>query len=77
MEENSPPESAVYGTNSFGKLEYGGPCPPFGTHRYFFKVYALNRELQLPEGATKEELMNAIEQCKIDSAQLIGLYSRR
>ena len=77
IEENDPPKNTISGMNSFGKLEYGGPCPPFGTHRYFFKVYALNRELQLPEGATKEELMNAIEQCKIDSAQLIGLYSRR
>jgi len=77
IEENDPPQNAVYGVNDFEKLEYGGPCPPSGVHRYFFKVYALDRELQLPEGATKDELMSAIEQCKIGSAQLVGLYSRR
>ena len=77
IEENEPPKDAIYGINDFGKLEYDGPCPPPGVHRYFFKVYALNRELPLPEGATKEELMNTIEQCKIDSAQLVGLYARK
>ena len=77
IEENDPPKNAVYGMNDFGNMDYGGPCPPSGVHRYFFKVYALNKKLHLPERATKGELMNAIEQCKIGSAQLIGLYSRR
>jgi Raf kinase inhibitor-like YbhB/YbcL family protein len=76
IEENNPPKEAVYGKNDFDKFEYGGPCPPSGTHRYFFKVYALDRELQIPEGATKDELLNAIEQYKINSAQLMGVYSR-
>jgi hypothetical protein len=75
IEENNPPKNAIYGTNDFDKLDYGGPCPPSGTHRYFFKVYALSDKLNLPKGAIKEELMNAIEQYKISSAQLIGLYS--
>jgi Raf kinase inhibitor-like YbhB/YbcL family protein len=76
IEEGQPPQSAVYGTNDFDKLEYGGPCPPSGTHRYFFKVYALDSHLEVPEGASKDELMNVIEQHKIESAQLIGLYSK-
>lgn len=77
IEENTPPNHTVYGMNDFDKLEYGGPYPPPGTHRYFFKVYALDRELQIPEGATKDELMSAVEQYKIDSAQLMGVYSRK
>ena len=77
IEENTPPKKAVYGTNDFDKLEYGGPCPPYGTHRYYFKVYALDSELMIPQGASKDELMSAIEEHKIDSAQLIGLYSRK
>ena len=77
IEEGSPPKEAVYGTNDFGKLEYGGPCPPFGTHRYFFKVYALSKELQLPKGANKDELMSAVEEYRVDSAQLIGLYVKK
>jgi hypothetical protein len=76
IEEGQPPQKATYGTNDFDKLEYGGPCPPSGTHRYFFKVYALDSHLELPKGANKDELMNAIEQHKIESAQLIGLYSK-
>ncbi|MFA6754500.1 MAG: YbhB/YbcL family Raf kinase inhibitor-like protein [Candidatus Dojkabacteria bacterium] len=76
IKEGEPPVDCVYGTNSFARLEYGGPCPPSGTHRYFFKVYALSKTVQLPEGATKEELMSAIGEYKIDSAQLVGLYSR-
>lgn len=77
IKEGKPPADCVYGTNSFDRLEYGGPCPPSGTHRYFFKVYALSEKLQLPEGATKEELMSAIGKYKIESAELIGLYSRK
>jgi Raf kinase inhibitor-like YbhB/YbcL family protein len=77
IEENGPPEDATYGTNDFDKLKYGGPCPPSGTHRYFFKVYALDSELDLKEGSTKEELMEEVNQRMIESAELIGLYSRR
>lgn len=77
IDEGVEPADAVYGTNDFDKLEYGGPCPPFGTHRYFFKVYALDRELDLEEGATKEDLMIEIEKYMIDRAQLIGKYSKK
>jgi hypothetical protein len=77
IDEGVEPPDAVYGTNDFEKLEYGGPCPPFGTHRYFFKVYALDRELDLEEGATKEDLMIEIEKYMIDWAQLVGKYSKK
>jgi hypothetical protein len=77
IDEGVEPADAVYGTNDFDKLEYGGPCPPFGTHRYFFKVYALDRVLDLDEGSIKEELMIEIEKHMIDWAQLVGKYSKK
>ncbi len=64
------------GKTDFGSIGYGGPCPPSGTHRYFFKVYALDTELDLTKGATKAELEKAMEGHIIDKAELIGLYSR-
>lgn len=64
------------GTNDFGILEYGGPCPPSGTHRYFFKLYALDMMLDLDEGASKQELETAISGHIIQEVQLMGLYSR-
>ena len=77
IDEGVEPDDAVYGTNDFDKLEYGGPCPPFGTHRYFFKAYALDRDLDLEGGATKDELMIEIEKNMIDWAQLVGKYSKK
>ncbi|GBD33805.1 Putative lipoprotein LppC [bacterium HR34] len=77
IKENSVPEEAVLGMNDFGRLEWGGPCPPSGTHRYFFKVYALDTNLDLPEGSRKEDLEKAMEGHILDFAQLIGLYSRK
>ena len=65
------------GINSFGTLGYGGPCPPFGeTHRYFFKVSALDTTLTLAEGATKAQLLTAMAGQILQEATLIGLYSR-
>ena len=65
------------GTNDFGRLGYNGPCPPPGKpHRYFFKVYALDTMLELEEGATKQELLNAMEGHILDKAEYIGLYKR-
>jgi hypothetical protein len=77
IEENTPPKDAIYGKNDFDKLEYTGPCPPSGTHRYFFKVYALDRELELKEGSTKTELMNKVNEHLIESAELAGLYTKK
>ena len=67
---------ARHGTNDFGRLGYGGPCPPGGTHRYFFKLYALDTELDLESGITKAQLVEAMENHILAEAQLMGKYSR-
>ena len=67
---------ACHGTNDFGKLGYGGPCPPGGTHRYFFKLYALDTELKIDSGITKAELLEATEGHILAEGQLMGTYSR-
>ena len=64
------------GKNDFGKIGYGGPCPPSGTHRYFFKVYAVDTELPLKAGATKAEVEKAMEGHVLAQAQLMGSYGR-
>jgi Raf kinase inhibitor-like YbhB/YbcL family protein len=64
------------GQNDFGRLSYGGPCPPRGAHRYYFKVYALDARLDLREGSTKAELLKAMKGRILEEASLIGLYSR-
>lgn len=76
IEENSVPIGTKLGINDFGKLKYGGPCPPSGTHRYFFKVYALDFVLNIPDGINKKRLLAEIQGHIIDKTQLIGLYSR-
>lgn len=73
--ENSLSESGIEGVTSFGKAGYGGPCPPSGTHRYFFKLYALDKILNL-ENPNKEEVEKAMQGHILDKAELIGLYSR-
>lgn len=75
IEEDSVP--GVLGINDFGKLEYGGPCPPSGIHRYFFKVYALDSELDLEEGSSKEDLESAIEGHLLGDVEVIGKYCRK
>ena len=64
------------GSNSWQRTGYGGPCPPSGTHRYFFTVLALDGELGLPEGAGKAEVLAAAEGHVIAEAVLMGTYSR-
>ena len=66
----------IQGTTSFGRLEYGGPCPPSGTHRYFFKLYALDTSLDLKQGSNKAALEQAMDGRIIEKAELIGLYKR-
>ncbi|KUK01899.1 MAG: YbhB/YbcL family Raf kinase inhibitor-like protein [Methanobacteriales archaeon] len=66
----------IQGFNDFGRIGYGGPCPPFGVHRYFFKLYALDTSLDLEPETSKEELLEAMEGHIIEKTQMIGLYSR-
>ena len=72
-ETNTP---GISGTNSFGKTGYGGPCPPSGVHRYFFKVFALDSELNLLAGSRKKELLEAMKGHVLASAELMGLYQK-
>ena len=64
------------GLNSFQTIGYGGPCPPSGTHRYFFKLYALDTKLNLASGATKKQLLTAMKGHIISHTELIGKYKR-
>lgn len=65
------------GRNEKGDNRYMGPCPPKGQHHYFFKVYALDRMLDLKEGASKEELVNAIKEHILAEGELVGLYEKQ
>ena len=76
IEENSVPREALQGTTDFGKPGYGGPCPPSGTHRYFFKLYALDTILDVPNGLTKQQVLEKVKDYVIEEAELVGLYSR-
>lgn len=68
---------AAQGTSSFKKVGYGGPCPPGGTHRYFFKLFALDKKLSLKPGARKEELLKEMKGHVLGEAQLMGTYTRK
>lgn len=67
----------VSGMNSFGKTGYGGPCPPSGTHRYYFRVYALDKELSVAAGQSKTELMEDMEGHVLGFGELMGRYRKR
>ena len=67
----------VHGTNDFGKSGYGGPCPPSGTHRYLFKIFALDRELDLRSGARRSQVDAAMKGHVVARGELIGRYSRK
>ena len=75
--EKSVPAGAVQGKNSWGRTSYGGPCPPSGTHRYFFKLYALDTIIKLGSGTTKAELERAMEGHVIGKGELMGTYRRK
>ena len=81
LPEDIPPQKALerggkHGTNDFRTIGYGGPCPPSGTHRYYFKLYALDAELDLDVGITKEQLLKAMEGHVLAEGQLMGRYKR-
>lgn len=73
-----PGQVGTSGRNSFGRLGYGGPCPPSGTHRYFFTLHALDvQSLSLPEAAGRVDVERAMNGHIIGRAQLMGTYARR
>jgi Raf kinase inhibitor-like YbhB/YbcL family protein len=82
LEEGVPtteklPTGARQGKNGWGKIGYGGPAPPRGKpHRYFFKLYALDAALDLPAGATKQQLTDAMQEHVLAEAHLMGAYAR-
>ena len=76
IRENSIPQNGVQGTNDFGKVKYGGPCPPSGTHHYYFRVYALDGPVSLAASATKEALEKAMTGHIVAKGSLMGTYSR-
>ncbi|MDD5569587.1 MAG: YbhB/YbcL family Raf kinase inhibitor-like protein [Bacteroidales bacterium] len=78
MKKNSILENGIkQGTTDFGETGYGGPCPPSDTHRYYFKIYALDCELNLKVDATKEQLLKAMEGHILAEGELIGKYRRK
>jgi Raf kinase inhibitor-like YbhB/YbcL family protein len=68
---------AVQGKNDFKELGYGGPAPPSGTHRYYFKLYALDKTLDLKEGATKDDVVKAVKDHIVAQGQLMGKFSAK
>lgn len=70
------PDGSRNGKNGWGRLGYGGPCPPSGTHRYFFKLYALDTMLDLAAGASEKQVLQAMEGHILAQAELMGTYTR-
>jgi len=70
------PKGAVQGKNDWGKTVYGGPCPPIGRHRYFFKLYALEIELTGLSSPTKADLEKAIKGHVLDTGEMVGTYQK-
>lgn len=75
IEKARAPEKAVQVTNDFGKKDYGGPCPPSGTHRYYFTLYALDTERL--EDVNKNNFFKKVEEHLLEKAELMGRYRRR
>lgn len=75
--EGSAPSGAAQGKNDFGEMGYGGPQPPSGTHRYYFKVFALNTSLDLKPGAKRHDVDSAMKGHVIGQGQLMGRYSKK
>ena len=81
LRESFPPDEVpelggAQGTNDFRRIGYGGPCPPSGTHRYVFRLFAVDTVLRLPGGATKRQVLRAAEGHVLATAELMGTYSR-
>jgi hypothetical protein len=76
MEREILEDGSKQGLNDFGTVGYRGPCPPGGTHRYYFKVYALDTKLDLPPKISRKQLLNAMKSHVLDEGQLMGVYTR-
>lgn len=74
IKENEVP--GVEGINDFGKYSFGGPCPPSGTHRYFFRVYGLDGLVNIKQGASRQELEQAMRDHILAYGELVGLYQK-
>ena len=75
--EKEFPNGMRQGSNDWPRIGYGGPCPPSGTHRYYFKLYALDTTLKLEQGATKAQVLQAMKDHVLAEAQLVGKYKRQ
>lgn len=76
LPENLTVSGISVGKNSWGDMQYGGPCPPSGTHRYFFKLYALDNNLSLSPGATRDQVLKAMEGHTLARGELVGTFSK-
>ena len=74
--KNVDPNAIYFGRNSSGNTRYDGPCPPSGTHRYYFKLYALDSLVDLLPGATKDELLKAMQGHILAQGELMGTFSK-
>jgi Raf kinase inhibitor-like YbhB/YbcL family protein len=74
--DKNPKIGGAQGANDFRKIGYGGPCPPGGTHRYYFKLYSLDKELGMAPGASKHQVLAAMKGHVLAEAQLMGRYRR-
>jgi hypothetical protein len=72
-----PAQGGIHGKSSFGDFGYGGPCPPWGTHRYFFRLYALDTMLTLASGVKKKDVLKAMEGHVLTQAVLMGKYKKK
>lgn len=77
IQENTVPSGGIQAMNSFRKIEYGGPCPPSGTHRYFFKLYAMDKMFPFNKSPNKYTLAELIEEHSLAKAELVGLYKKK
>jgi Raf kinase inhibitor-like YbhB/YbcL family protein len=74
--KNVDPNAIYFGRNSSGNTRYDGPCPPSGTHRYYFKLYALDTTINLLPGATKEEVLKQMKGHILAQGELMGTFSK-
>jgi len=76
LQENADSSAMSAGKNSSGNLRYDGPCPPSGTHRYYFKLYALDTTIGLQPGATKEQVLKEMKGHILAQGELMGTFSK-